>query len=192
MEMNQETKACQFCGENILAVAVKCKHCGSDLSAKAVLPRKPDETVGNLVFALPIVSAFAILTLPGAVWLITWATIIITAIMIATEAKKVGAGADTDLNEKGNRREGPTAWLIAGIGLWIVAYPVWLYRRSIYGLKNLLWPGLLSTLVFIAMVISVSYYVEKTKQEALRDAAKAERELLEQMQMDMGGGYWRH
>lgn len=28
------TKACPYCGEQILAVAVKCKHCGSDLAAR--------------------------------------------------------------------------------------------------------------------------------------------------------------
>lgn len=27
-----ETKACPYCGEQILAIAVKCKHCHSDLS----------------------------------------------------------------------------------------------------------------------------------------------------------------
>lgn len=30
-----KTKACPFCGEEILSVAVKCKHCGSDLNAKS-------------------------------------------------------------------------------------------------------------------------------------------------------------
>jgi 4-amino-4-deoxy-L-arabinose transferase-like glycosyltransferase len=28
----RETKACPYCAEDILAVAVKCKHCGSELS----------------------------------------------------------------------------------------------------------------------------------------------------------------
>jgi len=30
----KETKPCPFCGEPILAIAIKCKHCGSDLTAK--------------------------------------------------------------------------------------------------------------------------------------------------------------
>ena len=33
---NADTKACEFCGERILAVAKKCKHCGSMLGADAL------------------------------------------------------------------------------------------------------------------------------------------------------------
>ena len=29
--MSEDTKACPFCGEQILAVAIKCKHCGSNI-----------------------------------------------------------------------------------------------------------------------------------------------------------------
>jgi hypothetical protein len=32
MNANAATKACPYCGEQILAVAVKCKHCGSSLT----------------------------------------------------------------------------------------------------------------------------------------------------------------
>jgi len=34
---NRSTKACPFCGETILSVAVKCKHCGEFLKEDAVL-----------------------------------------------------------------------------------------------------------------------------------------------------------
>jgi hypothetical protein len=38
-------KNCPFCGEQILAVAIKCKHCGSDLAEKkATVPGRPNKT----------------------------------------------------------------------------------------------------------------------------------------------------
>jgi len=38
MEMKRQTKSCPLCGEDILAVAVKCKHCGSTLSEGSSTP----------------------------------------------------------------------------------------------------------------------------------------------------------
>ena len=37
----EETKRCPYCGEEILAVAVKCKHCGSMLTAPPPAPQPP-------------------------------------------------------------------------------------------------------------------------------------------------------
>ena len=46
------TKACPYCGEQILAVAVKCKHCGSDLarSGGARKPQWPGIVMALLAF----------------------------------------------------------------------------------------------------------------------------------------------
>ena len=41
------TKACPYCGEQILAVAVKCKHCGSYVGEKAAKPRQPSGEVAS-------------------------------------------------------------------------------------------------------------------------------------------------
>jgi predicted Zn-ribbon and HTH transcriptional regulator len=34
--MNEEMKACPLCGESILVVAKKCKHCGSMIDEAAI------------------------------------------------------------------------------------------------------------------------------------------------------------
>ena len=44
---SKQTKACPFCGEVILAVAIKCKHCKSDLAESATSPDPPCRQCGT-------------------------------------------------------------------------------------------------------------------------------------------------
>ena len=62
--MSEETKKCPFCGEEILAVAVKCKHCGSDLTGKEKI--KMDLNTGNIIALVGSVMLVLGLFLPWA------------------------------------------------------------------------------------------------------------------------------
>jgi len=65
-EISEATKACPYCGEQILAVAVKCKHCGS-----AVGDSKPlSNVVANQLKLRPTyaVLGFIVVAVMGACW----------------------------------------------------------------------------------------------------------------------------
>src|SRR5205085_12524631 len=61
----QTTKRCRFCGEEILATAIKCKHCGEMLDQRAATaqPRKPKRrSLGRLaLIALLIIIAMGVI-----------------------------------------------------------------------------------------------------------------------------------
>jgi hypothetical protein len=66
-----ETKACRYCGEQILAVAVKCKHCGS------LLGSQPNAAVGIATNQFKMRPGFVILggvvlAIFGAAWTYNW------------------------------------------------------------------------------------------------------------------------
>lgn len=44
--MGDETKRCRFCGEEILAIAIKCKHCGSMLAES--IPAAREEILADV------------------------------------------------------------------------------------------------------------------------------------------------
>lgn len=168
------TKACPFCGETILAVAIKCKHCGSMLSNAnqhvqntsshdGGMAPKPFGKLGIIALILPIFTAIFITP-----WLVTFemgllvgfGLVIVTAFLINAEARAVGAGAPNDIKPNGKHREGPIMWFIAIILLWIVCFPMWMFRRAQYGLRNLGFVSILVVIAYLALPIVIPTVVE--------------------------------
>lgn len=122
----------------------------------------PAADYGIVLLAIPAVATLLIwfwvasmnlLQNPGSsMTLIMLGTVLGTAIVAAMEASKNGM--------KSVRSEGtysPTSWFFIFLLLWIIGYPMYLYKRKKYGLKNLLVLGLIAAIVFV-----VSYSIMST------------------------------
>lgn len=101
--MTEAIKRCPFCAEEILAIARKCKHCGSMLEEIASIepaPLKPAADYGLFLLAVPLiatmliwfwVSGMNLLQSPGdTMALIMLATVVGTAVIAAMEASRLG------------------------------------------------------------------------------------------------------
>jgi hypothetical protein len=168
-----------MCGEEILAVAKKCKHCGEYLDgrngvpASSELPRPaPGNSLGIIILSLPIASAALMwfwisgmnllqnpsYTLDG----ILIVTILLTAGSISTEASHLGMGKPRG----GKETTGPIGWFLCTLLMWIIAYPGYLFWRSKYGVKNYVIGGIASALVFLSVAGLLTYAIERQRSVA--------------------------
>lgn len=182
-QSTEATKACPFCGEKILVVAVKCKHCGSDLQSSpgGQKTNKPpqSEVLGWILLLVPSFVVVMIWAWIGQMSLIQnpgstlnglgVLTIFGTAVLAAVEAGRLGMGQTQDLTPKGKKREGPIAWFFTVALLWIIGYPLYLHRRRLYGVKSRLVLGMIIVVAFVFSWASMASAIE-SKLDSIRSS----------------------
>lgn len=183
----EEVKRCQYCGEEILAIAIKCKHCGSALDEGTVTAAptpSPTADYGWALLAIPIIGMLLLVTWvgnmaliqgPGSIAnLIVALVIISTAILAAMEASKLGMKAD--------RKEGiysPTQWAFSILLLWIISYPWYLFKRRRFGRSNLLVPGIIVAVLFLGISAAIIAAIEQRNREVQEQIQKFQDSALE-------------
>lgn len=184
--MEEPTKRCPFCGEEILVVAKKCKHCSSPLDQSAVslstLEGKTDYSL--LLLIIPVVATVLIWTWVSfmnmlqspsdAMILILLATLLGTASIATVEAKKTRARSD---KEGGTYR--PAAWFFLIAIFWTIGYPLYFYKRKTMGLSNRLIPSIIISLIFTISWVLMFYAIEARRAELLNSFDQIETELGE-------------
>jgi hypothetical protein len=99
------------------------------------------DAVGWVLLALPVLGGIAQAALPEALGTVAaYATLLATVILIASDAKR--------------RRQRPGPYVLGAFFLWIVVYPVYMYRRSRWGAPNRLLFAIVAVLLFLAGAVA--------------------------------------
>lgn len=109
------------------------------------------DTLGMTLVALPFAAIAIMLTGLCNSTLLVLAVVIASAVLVGVDAKKLGIGGPNDLNKKGKRNTGPTAWAISQVILWIICYPAYLFLRRKFGAKNFGWLGLVGGVAMLVV-----------------------------------------
>lgn len=156
------TVSCPACGEAILVIAKKCKHCATYLA--------PSPNFELLLLAIPVASSVLVIFcgfklsmffVSSAVVLLTVLTILATALVAAMETNAV----DMTYN-KSKRTYDAVTWFFAITFLWVVCYPAYLYKRRQYGLRNRLRTGLLVAAVFVGSTVYIAKVISYVETHA--------------------------
>jgi len=196
-EATVDTKPCPFCAEPIKRQAVLCRHCGSNL--------KPSSS-GNQTSTWSGISAVLhVLPWAGSVLLFYWVAnsplflanknlglvvslvVLGSAVLMAIDASRIGFGSKPN-PKTGKTEEGPTAWFLSALLLWLFAYPIYMFRRNRYGFASHAWVCLIGALVFAALTIRMGIFVDseltriqtqtqRAQEQALHEYEKAMRDL---------------
>ena len=117
-------------------------------------------------------------------------TVMLSALLIAIEATLVGAGGTRAFRGPRNVPEtpNPVSWFFLVALLWIVGFPMWMYRRSLYGLKNMCAVSVIVAVIFAGTALFLSVALHQQREalalEGLRESLERLRELNRTLFLD--------
>lgn len=168
----QQTKRCHDCGEQVLAIALKCKHCGSRLGkagSQGDVERGVD--LGVPLLLLPLGGALLIWLWVGGMALIQNPSQVLTVlsviVLLGTASMAAWEVSSAPAQKRARTRQGPVGWFIAITLFWVFAYPFYMFARSSLGRKNRFGAGVVVALVFLSIVSSMAYSINQ-QQERVR------------------------
>ncbi|SEH04720.1 zinc-ribbon domain-containing protein [Candidatus Venteria ishoeyi] len=168
----ERTKQCSFCGERILFFAKKCKYCSSNLdkSNNNITQSTVDYEV--YLLAIPVIATILIWfwaselnllqLLVNIMELLMLFTVLGTALIAAKEVNNSGIKPD--------RKKGiysATTWFFLITFLWVVCYPIYLYKRKYYGLDNKFFVGIIISIIFLVSWGVMNSTIENKKTEII-------------------------
>jgi len=123
-----------------------------------VQPAQPGESLGYVMVAIPCVAAFLlpIIGIPGIGGLLAMLVVLSTSIIAGVEGNQIGMGGPNDRDKKGRPGTHPVVWSVCMFLLWAFVFPAYLYARRRFGRKNLILPGIVATVVFVAELLFVN------------------------------------
>lgn len=161
------SKRCPMCGEEILAIAKKCKHCGEMLERIENEFGKKKTDLGVFMFILPVIGLLAVWfwipNIPlihdpgGKLLFVTLAVTAATAILAAVETKINPYLPDA-------KKQSPVSVGICILLLWVVCYPAYMYmRKRMLGLPNMIIGAIIIAILFAASTVIVGVAIDSAK-----------------------------